>query len=284
MLAKEIIEATSFFRVVFFINYSGGKPPMSETRDRTQRLNKSRFKDIVPLTEIAPELPFPLVRVVNKSLEFNPDKRYQMPGEMLADLKLAIKRVKEQGEGQTMTPAESGPMEGHDASGEPRRLMIVESDTKMQDLLRELFKKRGYRVLVTSDPERLFQRFYENSKTADVLLMSSGHLGRERGQSIQSTGRRIGDQNGASSIVARRSAGSLARIGQHGRASRSDSNAREESPAAAIHSQCTGRSTLRIRSFDRTPLYETLLQHIFRLANVTMLHANGRSDSARWLV
>ena len=55
--------------------------------------------------------------------------------------------------------------------------MIVESDTKMQDLFRELFKKRGYRVLVTSDPERLFQRFYENNKTADVLLLSTGHIG-----------------------------------------------------------------------------------------------------------
>jgi len=187
-----------FFSGCIFYQLLSGKPPMSETRDRTQRLNKSRFKDIVPLTEIAPELPFPLVRVVNKSLEFNPDKRYQTPGEMLADLKLAIKRVKEQGEGQTMTPAESGPMEGHDASGEPRRHMIVESDTKMQDLLRELFKKRGYRVLVTSDPERLFQRFYENSKTADVLLMSSGHLGASAVKAFN----RLGEESATKTVPA----------------------------------------------------------------------------------
>jgi serine/threonine-protein kinase len=68
-------------------------------------------------------------------------------------------------------------MEGHDADGHPRKLMIVESDTKMQDLFREMFKKRGYRVLVTSDPDRLFQRFYENRAIADVVLLSSGHLG-----------------------------------------------------------------------------------------------------------
>ena len=55
--------------------------------------------------------------------------------------------------------------------------MVVESDTKMQDLFRDMFKKRGYRVLVTSDPERLFQRFYENGQTADVVLLSSGNLG-----------------------------------------------------------------------------------------------------------
>ena len=166
-----------FFSGCIYYQLLSGRPPMSETRDRSQRLNKSRFQDIVPITKIAPELPFPLVRVVNKAIEFTPEKRYQTPGEMLADLKLAMKRVKEHGDGVAMTPVESGPMEGHDASGEPRRLMIIESDTKMQDLLRELFKKRGYRVLVTSDPDRIFHRFYENNKTADVLLLSSGHLG-----------------------------------------------------------------------------------------------------------
>jgi CheY-like chemotaxis protein len=95
---------------------------------------------------------------------------------MLADLKLAAKRVKENKD----LPAhavDSGPLEGHDVNGEPRKLMVVESDTKMQNLLRDLFKKYGYRVLLTSDPDRLFQRFYENSKTADAVLLSSGHIG-----------------------------------------------------------------------------------------------------------
>jgi serine/threonine-protein kinase len=110
-------------------------------------------------------------------LEFDPDKRYQTPGEMLIDLQLAMKRVSDQRLNSADAPVETGPMEGHDASGQPRKLMIVESDTKMQDLFREMFKKRGYRVLVTSDPDRLFQRFYENRTTADVVLLSSGHLG-----------------------------------------------------------------------------------------------------------
>ena len=36
----------------------------------------------------------PLAMVVNKAIEFDPAKRYQTPGDMLADLKLAMKRVK----------------------------------------------------------------------------------------------------------------------------------------------------------------------------------------------
>lgn len=154
-----------------------GKSALAETRDRVQRLSKSRYQDIKPILEIAPKLPLPIVRVTNKALEFDPERRYQTPGEMLADLQLAMKRVVDQRRGSTDTPLESGPLEGHDANGQPRKLMIVESDTKMQDLFREMFKKRGYRVLVTSDPERLFQRFYENNATADVVLLSSGHLG-----------------------------------------------------------------------------------------------------------
>ncbi|MCG8449522.1 MAG: protein kinase [Pirellulales bacterium] len=187
-----------FFAGCIYYQLLCGQPPMSETRDRAQRLNKSRFQDIPPIAKISPELPFPLVRVVNKALEFAPEKRYQTPAEMLADLKLATKRVREHVDGQSMTPADSGPKEGHDASGEPRKLMIVESDTKMQDLLRELFKKRGYRVLMTSDPERLFQRFYENSNMADVLLLSSGNIGEGAVEAFN----RLGEESATKNVPA----------------------------------------------------------------------------------
>lgn len=156
-----------------------GRSALAETRDRVQRLSKSRYKDIKSIVEIAPELPLPIVRVTNRALEFDPDKRFQTPGEMLTDLQLAMKRVADQRHNSSGTPIETGPMEGHDSNGQPRKLMIVESDTKMQDLFREMFKKRGYRVLVTSDPDRLFQRFHENHAIADVVLLSSGHLGED---------------------------------------------------------------------------------------------------------
>lgn len=166
-----------FFAGCIYYQLLCGRPAIAETRDRVQRLDKTRYKEIKPIGSVAPELPLPLVRIANKALEFNPDRRYQTPGEMLADLKLAMKRLSEKGASAVHEEETSVPQEGHDAAGEPRKVMVVESDTKMQDLFRELFKKRGYRVLVTSDPERLFQRFYENNKTADVLLLSTGHIG-----------------------------------------------------------------------------------------------------------
>ena len=176
---KDDTRSDVFFSGCIYYQLLCGKPAIAETRDRVQRLDKTRFKEIKPIGSINPDIPLPLVRICNKAIEFDPDRRYQSPGEMLADLMLTVKRLSEQGPETTETAADAAPvvLEGHDAQGEPRKVMVVEADNKMQNLFRELFKKRGYRVLMTSDPERLFQRFYENNKTADVLLLSSGHLG-----------------------------------------------------------------------------------------------------------
>jgi serine/threonine-protein kinase len=56
--------------------------------------------------------------------------------------------------------------------------MIVESDVKLQDMLRELFKKNGYRVLVLSDPERAVLRFFEDFRAADIVLFTTSSNGR----------------------------------------------------------------------------------------------------------
>ena len=174
---KDDTRSDIFFSGCIYYQLLCGKPAIAETRDRVQRLDKQRYKEIKPLVQIAPELPLPLVRIANKALEFDPERRYQTPGEMLADLKLSMKRMSEQTPESVETATESAPLEGHDENGEPRKLMVVESDTKMQDLFRNLFKKRGYRVLVTGDTERLFHRFYENNQTAEVILLSTGQIG-----------------------------------------------------------------------------------------------------------
>ena len=72
-----------------------GQAPLRETRDRLQRLSITRFEEIVPITTLVPDLPTPLAIVVNKSMELNPQKRYQTPAEMLAELQLAERRIAE---------------------------------------------------------------------------------------------------------------------------------------------------------------------------------------------
>ena len=142
-----------FFAGTIFYQMLTAAPALPDNRDRAQA-GKARYQDIKPILELVPKLPLPLAMVVNKALEFDPEKRYQTPGDMLVDLKLAIKRVKGAKEGRAAGGQELHSSEGLDEQGQPRKLMIVESDVKMQDMLRELFKKNGYRVLVLSDPER----------------------------------------------------------------------------------------------------------------------------------
>jgi len=165
-----------FFAGTILYQMLTAHPALPESRDRAQA-GKARYKDIKPILELVPKLPLPLTMVVNKALEFDPDKRYQAPSDMLVDLKLAIKRVKA-GKGDRGADQQLSSQEGIDDQGQPRKLMIVESDVKMQDMLRELFKKNGYRVLVMSDPERALARFFDDSRAADMVLFTTSNNGR----------------------------------------------------------------------------------------------------------
>lgn len=166
-----------FFAGTIFYQMLSGHPALSDIRGDRQQAGKAYYRDIKPILEIVPNLPPSLALIVNKALEFEPDKRYQTPGDMLVDLKLAVKRLKEAKEGRATGP-ELASNEGLDENGQPRKLMIVESDVKMQDMLRELFKKNGYRVLVLSDPDRAISRFFEDSKAADMVLFTTSSNGR----------------------------------------------------------------------------------------------------------
>lgn len=165
-----------FFAGTILYQMLTAQPALPESRDRAQA-GKARYQDIKPILELVPKLPLPLAMVVNKALEFDPERRYQSPGDMLVDLKLAIKRVKEAKDGRA-GGQELSSNEGHDGQGQPRKLLIVESDVKMQDMLRDLFKRHGYRVLVLSDPERALSRFFQDPRAADLVLFTTSSNGR----------------------------------------------------------------------------------------------------------
>jgi eukaryotic-like serine/threonine-protein kinase len=167
-----------FFAGTIFYEMLTGEPALPRSKDRTQQAGKSRYReDIKPVLERAPNLPLPLTMVVSKALEFEPDRRYQTPADMLVDLKLAVKRIKAAESGRADGPGLDS-QEGLDASGQARRIMVVESDVKMQDTLRELFKRNGYRVLVMSDPNRALSRLFDDPEAADLVLFTTGNNGR----------------------------------------------------------------------------------------------------------
>ena len=159
-----------------------GEPPLTETRDRMARLNVSRFREVPHIHKVAPEVPSNVAAVLHKAMEFDPAKRYQTAQQLADDLRTTLARL-EAGDTETTARIAAGRMEATDeeeasTEGLNKTIMLVESKLEFQDLIREKLKKRGYRVLVISDPIRAIARFTPDEDTpADCVLFSAPELG-----------------------------------------------------------------------------------------------------------
>lgn len=178
-----------FFAGAIFYHMIAGVPGLYETRDRSQRLSLDRYRSVKPILEVNPEVPTRLALIVNKALETDVDKRYQTPGEMLADIEAAIHlNSVGQLETQPTIASASQPTSSKKQSagalqleGENRTVMIIESRADVQDLFREKLKKRGYRVLIMGNPQRALARFDndEHEDIADCVIFCLGELGND---------------------------------------------------------------------------------------------------------
>ena len=159
-----------FFLGCIYYHMLTGKPAMEETRDRIARLSRNRLDSIVPITQVAPDLPKDVVSVVHKAMQLNPQLRYQSPGEMVTDLQFVSERLAAGDGGETRDLAEAR---------KRRTIMIVEPNPNVQETLRNHFKEEGYRVLVTNDPQRPGSLATETKAPADCVIFSTSGLGAE---------------------------------------------------------------------------------------------------------
>jgi serine/threonine-protein kinase len=183
---KDDLRSDIYFLGVMYYHMLVGRSPLVETRDRITRLSRSRYTDVVPIHQADPTVPRVVAAVVNKAMHLDPERRYQTPGELLTDLHDAYERLS-RGEHEAASPAEfeSGvptgwapaPVPAAASSRSARSVMFVESNPRFQDLLRSAFKKAGYRVLVTSDPQRALARFEEEKLPAAAVVFSASQLG-----------------------------------------------------------------------------------------------------------
>jgi eukaryotic-like serine/threonine-protein kinase len=159
-----------------------GESPLTETRDRMARLNVSRFREVPHIQKVAPDVPSNVAAVLHKAMEFDPAKRYQTALQLADDLRATLARL-EAGDTVTTARIAAGREEATDeeeasTEGANKTIMLVESKLEFQDLIREKLKKRGYRVLVISDPLRAITRFNpEEEAPADCVLFSAPELG-----------------------------------------------------------------------------------------------------------
>jgi eukaryotic-like serine/threonine-protein kinase len=145
------------------------------------RLNVSRLREIKPLAQVAPDVPKNVTALCQKAMEFDPTKRYQSALQMHQELKVLIERL-EAGDTHTvpksLAPGDAGPDDEISNEGAGHAVMLIESKLEFQDLIREKLKKRGYRVLVYSDPERALARFVAgDERPAECVIFSAPELG-----------------------------------------------------------------------------------------------------------
>lgn len=171
-----------FFAGAIFYHMLSGVLPLNETRDRSERLSAGRYLNVKSIAQVAPDLPRSVAGVVNKAMETNPDRRYQTPGQMLMDLKIAAKRLEmgdesAAGEIRGKIEAQNEARIAKQFEGYNKTIMIVESNMDMQNVLRDRLKKYGYRVLVISNPQRALDRYAEDASPADIVVFSAIDMG-----------------------------------------------------------------------------------------------------------
>ena len=180
---KDDTRSDVYFLGCIYYNMLTGKAPLAETRDKILRLSKQRFLEVVPVQQADPSLPLSVSIIVNKAMSLDVSKRYQTPGAMLADLELVAKRLQEDAKAPAGTEEERRQRDRQAAMllQQPQQqhtLLVVESNSRMQDVLRDGLKKAGFRVLLTSDPQRALGRLaQENPRTTDCVLLSAVELG-----------------------------------------------------------------------------------------------------------
>jgi len=178
---KDDTRSDIYFLGCIFYNMLVGQPPLSETKDRLQRLSKSRFLGVKPIRQVDPTIPDTVALVVNKAMSLDPNRRYQSPRAMLTDLELAAARLAgdENALGSSLAAAAQAQDDSTAITEKPKQyaVMIVESDPDLQEVFRNGFKRAGYRVLLTSDPHRALDRLRQDIGVADCVVFNGQKIG-----------------------------------------------------------------------------------------------------------
>jgi CheY-like chemotaxis protein len=135
---------------------------------------------VKPVIQHVPDLPASVAALVNRSMDLDPQRRFASPSEFLAELKAVQFRIEQ---GDTADSEDEGDVgKGRrttDREGESRSVMIVECNPDMQSALRDLLKRRGYRVLVIGDAQRALARFEDGEPPCDCVIFCTTEMGRD---------------------------------------------------------------------------------------------------------
>jgi serine/threonine-protein kinase len=177
---KDDTRSDIYFLGCIYYHMLTGKAPLSETRDRARRLSRQRLEEVVPVQQVDPSVPNSVAVVVRNAMDLDPDRRYQAPKQMLAGLQEASRRLREGTADEVVLEPQAEPSAAVQPTTvkEQHSIMVVESNAQLQDVFRDGLRKAGYRVLLTSDPQRALERFLDDSRTAECVLFDAQATGK----------------------------------------------------------------------------------------------------------
>ncbi len=156
-----------FFLGAVFYQMISGTAPIQEKKDRAARMLRTRIDNIRPVLEVFPQADRQLAGIVDRMMDLNANNRFQKPLDVVDALKTvasmapapAVKRPE---------PAAAKAAAGKDQAT-TRSLLLIEADAGLQNTIREKLHAAGYRVLITSDPQRAVERYKEQPTDCVVV-------------------------------------------------------------------------------------------------------------------
>ncbi len=145
-----------------------GIPPIEINHDRLVKTDPQQYVAIPPITKyVAHTIPGIVLSLVRKAMEVDYSKRYQTPSAMLHDINVVMDKLENE-------PSASGVFSNsvleNTQSLTLHSFMLVEGNIKLQDKIREMFRKVNWRILITVDPQRAFDLFYKDREIAECLV------------------------------------------------------------------------------------------------------------------
>ena len=154
-----------YFLGAIYYELLTGKPPYPGTKDKNERRQYSRYRDVLPIQEVDSSLPAAICRIVDQLICVNPYARYQTPTGLLRDLRSVLGDSVVTGSENGVAPQPAKPVSP--------TVLCVEERQRQQDSLREYFTKHGYRVLLLRDFARAMLRLQSDPPKGLVLMGDS---------------------------------------------------------------------------------------------------------------
>ena len=157
-----------------------GTSPFLETKDRTKRMERSRFFDIQPIQNVVPDTPGFVSALINKALMPNVEQRYQKAGEMLSDLRNAARRLEGEGGSATVASLRLGQQTDRQERIKnlpTKTILIVDTNPQSQENLKLLMERLKYKTLCISNPDEVRKLFVKDDLAAQCILFNGQSLG-----------------------------------------------------------------------------------------------------------